>query len=159
MNRRLVVIVAVALVPIAIVVAALVVGGSTITPAQATRTWAANNEFAQSVTDLVTDSRTVQKAIAEHASSIRNDCLYLYQDSGGEYTDLLPSPDAQLTKLLDAAYLGFAQAATTCDLHTSSRADLSAVAQQCDVAFGELVAGVVREEAVTGRSLGVAGLP
>lgn len=148
---------------LAVVVAAglLAACGATVSPATAVRRWAASGSFAQGVKDLLRDASEVHAAIAAHDSAVavRTDCLVLFQDANGENTDLLPTPDAQLTRLLSAAYGTYVHAAAECDEHVASPSARALVQRDLLGAFGALVQSVLREEAVAGRSLRVRGLP
>jgi hypothetical protein len=137
--------------------------GATQSPALATTQWAQANsdQFAQGVTTLLRDAQSVHRSIVarDAAGIVRTNCLYMFTDSEGENTDLLPTPDGQLTDLLSASYQGFVQAAARCDEHTASQAVLRAVDLEVARSVSELIEGVLREEAVTGKSLGIKGVP
>jgi hypothetical protein len=90
---------------------------------------------------------------------VRTDCLYLYTDAQGENTDLLPTPDHQLTELLSSSYQGFVQASAVCDEHSASTASLTGVRAEVNSSVTKLIDAVLREEAVTGSSLGISGIP
>jgi hypothetical protein len=138
-------------------------GGATLSPSTATRQWAAANsdQFAQGVTTLLRDARSVERSVSDRdaAGSVRTYCVYLYTDAEGENTDLLPTPDHQLTELLSASYQGFVQAAAVCDEHATSAAALGDVRAEVDRSVTELIDGVLREEAVSGASLRIKGIP
>jgi hypothetical protein len=89
---------------------------------------------------------------------VRTNCLELFQEAQGENTDLLPSPDNQLTDHLSASYDGFVHASNQCATDASSATTLRMVDRELTVALGDLYAAVFREEAVTGQHLGVPGL-
>jgi hypothetical protein len=135
--------------------------GTTISVATSLRNWAAVNHFGQSVWDLVHDAKNIRVAIMgnEAPIAVRTDCLELFQDANGENTDLLPTPDDQLTQLLSSAYDVDVHAAALCDEHSTSRVVLAQVLADLDRGFGKLVEGALREEAVTGRPLHVKGIP
>lgn len=132
-----------------------------LSPAQATRQWASANsgQFSDGVTALLRDARWVHGAIVHKEASTPTYCLYLYQDAQGENTDLLPTPDRQLTGLLSSAYDGFVQAAVACYAHTSSHSALERVDAEVRRSVSELTEGVLREEAITGTSLHLKGIP
>jgi hypothetical protein len=137
--------------------------GAKLSPAAATTQWAQanSNEFAQGVTTLLRDAKWVRESInAKNASpTVRTFCAYLYDDAEGENTDLLPTPDNQLTQLLSHSYDGFVQASVVCNEHTASLAALHGVDTEVARSVSELVEAVLREEAVTGKSLGIKGVP
>jgi hypothetical protein len=135
--------------------------GSTVSAATSLKDWASANQFGQSVWDLVHDAKDIRVAITQHDApiTIRTDCLELFQDANGENTDLLPTPDPQLTQLLSSAYDEYVHASAVCDEHSTSRSGLDGVVGDLDAGFGKLVEGALREESVTGRSLNVKGIP
>jgi hypothetical protein len=138
-------------------------GGRTQSSAAATTQWADANsdQFSQGVTTLLRDAKWVHQAIAGHdaPAAVRTYCDYLFLDAEGENTDLLPTPDHQLTSLLSASYDGFVQAAADCDEHSTSASVLARVDDERGRSVSELVEAVLREEAVTGTSLGITGIP
>lgn len=135
--------------------------GAPLTPAQATSQWASANsgQFSDGVTTLLRDARWVNGAIAHREAATPTYCLYLYQDAEGENTDLLPTPDHQLTGLLSSAYDGFVRAAVACYAHTASASVLEHVAAEVRSSVSELTEAVLREEAITGVSLHLKGIP
>jgi hypothetical protein len=163
MNRRakvaLAVVMAVALAGAGVAVAES--GGATLTPAEATRQWAAanSNQFAAAVRALLRDANWVRRGIAGNDAAVRTYCLYLYSDAEGANTDLLTTPDGQLTELLSGSLDGFVQASAVCDDHSASAAALHRVDDEVTRSVLELTEAVLREEAVTGSSLGIKGIP
>jgi|GEM_PF-695762 len=133
---------------------------SSESPATATANWTSSSSFAQGATDLLYDFSKVHQSIDQHASTatVRTYCAELFADANGENTDLLPTPDAQLTTLLSNAVDGFIHAAYRCTRSPADRADRQAVLDECRLAVGSLVTAVLRDEAVIGRPLGVKGI-
>lgn len=133
---------------------------STVTPATATSSWSSSSSFGQAAADLLYDFTQVHRAIDQHQSStsVHTYCSELFADANGENTDLLPTPDAQLTTLLSTAVDDFIHAAYQCTRNAGDAALQRTVIAQCRVAEGWLVSAVLREESVTGRSLGVKGI-
>jgi hypothetical protein len=107
------------------------------------------------------DSSNVRAAIADHRSTkaIYTYCSYLFADGEGENTDQMPTPDSQLTTLWSNALDGYIHAASICDDAPSSPATQRQVLADDRGAFGALTTAVLREEAITGVSLGVTGIP
>jgi hypothetical protein len=134
--------------------------GKTETPAKAVSDWATSGSFEQGAQYLVVDADRVHDAItkARPAIVVRTNCLELFQEAEGENTDLLPSPDPQLTDHLSASYDAFVHASNQCATDAASATTLVLVDRELAVALGDLYAAVFREEAVTGRHLGVPGL-
>ncbi len=135
--------------------------GSSVSAAVATQRWASAGDFPQAVRDLIRDGTNVHRAILRDTSAadVRTACLELFQDANGENTDLLPSPDPQLTGLLSATYDTYIHAAAECDEHPSSPSALRLVQRELLAGFGELVAAAYREQAVSRTALHVAGIP
>lgn len=135
--------------------------GHSVSPAVATQRWASAGDFSQAVADLLRDGSAVHRAITLHrsAAAVRTACLELFQDANGENTDLLPTPDSQLTHLLSQTYDTYVHASAECDERTSSAAALRLVQRELQQGFGQLVASVYREEAVARRPLHVGGIP
>lgn len=135
--------------------------GSSVSPRTAMQRWASAGDFSQGVGDLLRDGRAVDRAVLAHESvtSIRTACLELFQDANGENTDLLPTPDDQLTRLLSGTYDTYIHAAAECDEQPASASALRVVRTELERGFGDLVASVLREEAVAQKSLHVKGLP
>ncbi len=134
--------------------------GTTQSPATAVASWASAGTFEQGAQYLVVDADRVHDAIEEGrpAMLVRTDCLELNQEANGENTDLLPTPDPQLTDLLSRGYDAFVHASVQCSSDPGSATTLVVVDRELARALGDLYAAVFREEAVTGRHLGVPGL-
>ncbi|HEV3212348.1 MAG TPA: hypothetical protein VGZ03_03020 [Acidimicrobiales bacterium] len=147
---------------VAVVAAGALAGcGSSVSPAAAVRSWAAEGSFGQGVQTLRRDATRVHDAIAARRAAVvlRTDCAELFQDANGENTDLLPTPDPQLTAHLSASYDGFVRAAAQCVSSPGEGAVLARVDRELALAIGDLYAGVLREEVVAARHLGVPGPP
>lgn len=140
---------------------ALCACGSQSSPGAAVRAWASAGSFDQSVRTLLADSTGLEREIAHHrpALNIKTACAELFDDANGSNTDELPAPDAKLTTLLAAAYDDLVQASARCVHAPSDAAVLTKVDRERHRAVGLLVAAVLREEAVAGRSLGIQGIP
>jgi len=140
--------------------AALAGCGSSVSPAAAVRAWAAAGSFPESVQTLHDDASRVHDAIgaARAPLVVRTDCAELFQDANGENTDLLPTPDAQLTGHLSASYDEFVHASAQCVSNPGAKGTRALVDRELAQAIGELYAGLLREEAVTGHPVGVRGL-
>ena len=135
--------------------------GSPPSPADAVRTWASTGSFAQSVETLLSDSTAMAHEIAHHraATNVRTICAELFDDTNGANTDELPSPDDRLSSLLGSAYDRLVQAASRCTQAPGDPAVLARADAERHLAVGMLVAAVLREEAVAGRSLRIPGIP
>jgi hypothetical protein len=135
--------------------------GTAVSPAAAVRSWSSAGEFPQSVTTLLRDSADVHHEISFHRPplNVKTACDELFNDANYENTDELTTPDHQLTNLLADAYDAFIQAADRCANDPGSPTVLAAVDRERHRAVGLLVAGVLREEDVAGRSLGIRGIP
>ena len=135
--------------------------GTTQSPAKALDDWASAGAFEQAAQYLIVDARHVHADIdaGRTSAAVRTDCLYLINEADGENTDLLPTPDDQLTSLLSRSFDGFVHAGHQCYEDPGRTATLVLVDTELRGALGQLYAGVLREEAVTGRSLHVPGLP
>ena len=147
-------------VPLAVLAAWALAGcGSSVSPAAAVKSWAAAGSFDQSVQTLERDATRVHDAIGARRPAIvvRTDCAELFQDAEGENTDLLPTPDPQLTLHLSASYDRFVHASSACVTSPGARGVLAAVDRDLAASLGDLYAAVLREEAVTGRHLAVPG--
>jgi hypothetical protein len=129
--------------------------GSAQTPAAAMRGWASASSFDQAYLTLVRDAGHVAVAIERHTSAVRTDCDELFVDANGENTDLLPTPDDQLTRLLSGAFDRFVQAAARCSSDPGSRATLLRADTELQSALFRLLAGRLREEQVAGQPIGV----
>jgi hypothetical protein len=150
-----------ATVALAVAAAGVLAGcGSSVPPATAVRGWADAGSFGQGVQTLLRDASRVHDAIGADRAAIivRTDCAELFQDANGENTDLLPTPDPMLTAHLSASYDGLVHASAACVSSPGSRGVLAAVDGDLTRSIGDLIAAVLREEAVTGRRLGVPGL-
>jgi hypothetical protein len=136
--------------------------GTTISPATAMRRWAANSDtaFAAAATTLLSDSQHVRAAIDNHqpASTIRTVCEILLGHAQAA-NNFLPTPDPQLTGQLSNAYDRLVQAADHCYDGVGDPARLASAEAEQRTAIGLLVGAVLREEFVSGRSLGIAGIP
>ena len=73
--------------------------------------------------------------------------------------NFLPTPDPQLTSQLSSAYDRLVQAADHCYNAAADPARLASAEAEQRAAIGLLIGGVLREEFVAGRSLGIAGIP
>ena len=135
--------------------------GATQSPAMAVDAWASAGAFEQAAQYLIVDARHVHTDIdaARTTATVRTDCLYLINEADGENTDLLPTPDDQLTSLLSKSFDGFVHAGHQCYGEPGRTATLVVVDAELRGALGQLYAAVFREEAVTGRALHVPGLP
>jgi hypothetical protein len=133
---------------------------SSVSASTATSNWTTSSSFAQGAADLLYDFSKVHDAIDHHAStaSVRTYCAELFADANGENTDLLPTPDTQLTNLLSDAFDGFVHAAYQCTRNPADASVRRATLRECRVAIGSLVAAVFRDQAVTGKTLSVAGI-
>jgi len=142
---------------LAVVGAGVLAGcGSSVSPAAAVRTWAAAaGPFGESVQTLERDASRVHDAIraGRSAPEIRTDCAELYQDANGENTDLLPTPDPQLTAHLSAAYDGFVRASAMCVSSPGTERVLVVVDRALARSIGDLYAAILREGVVTGHRL------
>jgi hypothetical protein len=140
--------------------AALTACGSSVSPATAVGGWAGAGSFKESVQTLLRDTSRVDRAIGTSRADavVRTGCAELFQDANGENTDLLPTPDPQLTAHLSAAYDALVHASAQCVSRPGSKSVLALVDFELAGAIGDLYAGVLREEAVTGHRLGVPGL-
>lgn len=134
--------------------------GKTESPAAAVASWASAGTFEQGAQYLIVDANRVHEAIEERrpAMLVNTDCLELNQEANGENTDLLPTPDPQLTNLLSTGYDAFVHASVQCSTDAGSAVTLGIVDRELARALGDLYAAVFREEAVTGHHLGVPGL-
>ena len=134
--------------------------GTTESPAAAVASWATAGTFEQGAQYLIVDAGRVHDAIGQRRPAIvvRTDCLELNQEANGENTDLLPTPDPQLTNLLSAGYDVFVHASVQCSSDAGNAATLAVVDRELARALGDLYAAVFREEAVAGHHLGVPGL-
>lgn len=134
--------------------------GATESPATAVTNWATAGTFEQGAHYLIVDATRVHDAIdtGRPAGVVRTDCLELFQEAEGENTDLLPTPDPQLTDLLSQGYDGFVHAADQCSTRAASARTRAVVDRELTRALGDLYAAVFREEVVTGHRLGVPGL-
>jgi len=141
--------------------ALLLAACGTVSVAVATQHWASANSFLQASWDLDHDARQVHTAIARHRSpsAIRTACLELFQDANGVNTDLLPTPDAQLTTLLSSTVDAYVHAAAVCDEESTSASALVAVDHQLVVAHGDLIATLLREFAVSNHPVRILGIP
>lgn len=152
---------AVAAATTAVALAAVLSGcGRTVSPATAMKGWASAGSFSQGVQTLRRDATRIHRAIAAASPAIvvRTACLELFQDANGENTDLLPTPDPQLTAHLSASYDGFVHASDQCSSSPGRAATLVVVDHGLARAIGDLYAAVFRYEAVVGAPLGVPGL-
>ncbi|HUD68920.1 MAG TPA: hypothetical protein VMQ40_01650 [Acidimicrobiales bacterium] len=133
---------------------------SSVSPSTATYDWTTSSSFAQGAADLLYDYSNVHDAIDHHAStaSVRTYCAELFADANGENTDLLPTPDTQLTTLLSDAVDGFVHAAYQCTRNAGDASVQRTILGECRGAIGSLVAAVLRDQAVTGRALVVQGI-
>ena len=128
--------------------------------AAALASWASAAGFASGITTLLTDSTTVHGAIAarDSAKMLRTVCVEMLDDAQGT-NNYLPTTDPQLTSLLSSAYVQLGNAANACFDGAGSRVALAAADRVRHGAVGLLVAAVLREEEVVGRSLHVQGIP
>jgi hypothetical protein len=135
--------------------------GSTESPAKAVSAWASSGSFEQAAQYLIVDARHVHDDIdtGRAAVDVRTDCLYLINEADGENTDLLPTPDDQLTQLLSQSFDGFVHAGHQCYEQPGSTSTLVLVNTELRGALGHLYGAVFREEAVVGRTLHVPELP
>jgi hypothetical protein len=135
--------------------------GKTESPAKAVADWASSGSFEQGAQYLIVDANRVHGAITKGRPAIvvRTNCLELFQEAEGENTDLLPTPDPQLTDHLSTSYDEFVHASNQCAIDAGSAATLALVDRELAVALGDLYAAVFREEVVTGHHLGVPRLP
>jgi hypothetical protein len=133
---------------------------SSVSPRTATSNWTKSSSFAQGAADLLYDYSQVRGAVDHHATAkaVRTYCAYLFTDANNENTDILPTPDTQLTNLLSTAEDGFIHAAAQCMGNPGDQTVQRLVLAECRVAIGSLVAAVLRDEAVTGTPLGVKGI-
>lgn len=136
--------------------------GSTISPATAMTRWAATSDtaFAAAVTTLISDRQHVSAAIGNHqpVSTIRTVCEILLGHAQAA-NNFLPTPDPQLTGQLSAAYDRLVQGADRCYNGAGDPAALASAQSELRAAIGLLIGGVLREEFVAGRSLGIPGIP
>lgn len=148
-----------ALVAVAIA-GALLAACSTESPKVATANWTSSSQFAQAAGDLLYDYSQIRGAVDHHdtTKAVRTYCAYLFTDANNENTDILPTPDPQLTNLLSSAEDGFIHAAAQCMGNPGDRTAQRLALTECRVAVGSLVAAVLRDEAVTGTTLKVKGI-
>ena len=134
---------------------------STVSAKDATSSWAKSSSFAQGATDLLNDYARVRDAVSRHdaTAAVRTYCAETFADANGEYTDLLPTPDEQLTTLLASAFGQFIHAAYQCLQNPSSATVRQATVREIRLGVGGIVTAVLREEAVVGKSAGVKGIP
>jgi hypothetical protein len=134
---------------------------STVSAKSATTSWAKSSSFAQGAVDLRYDYARVRDAISRNDSTttVRTYCAEMFSDANGENTDLLPTPDAQLTSLLSSAIDQLIHAAYQCMRDPGSTSVRHATVREARLGVGGVVTAVLREEAVTGRSAGVQGIP
>lgn len=128
--------------------------------AAALASWSSGASFAAGITTLLTDSTTVREAIASHDAPkvLHTVCVEMLDDAQGT-NNYLPTTDPQLTALLSSAYDQLVNAANACYGGTGSAAALAGADRERHAAVGLLVAAVLREEEVVGRSLHVKGIP
>jgi hypothetical protein len=133
---------------------------STESPKEATSKWTSSAAFGQAAGDLLNDYAQVRIAVDHHdtAKAVRTECEYLFTDANNENTDILPTPDPQLTNLLSSAEDGFIHASGQCIGDPGDLTLQRQVLTECQVAIGSLVAAVTRDEAVTGTPLVVKGI-
>jgi len=135
--------------------------GSTQTPAKAVALWASPRgaSLSEGVSTLLADSHSVHAAIIRRAGvkQLHTVCVELLNDAQGT-NDALPTPDAQLTRLLSEAYGHLVHAANACYTEAASRVALAAADRERSAAIGLLIEAVLREEAVTGSSLHIPGI-
>ena len=133
--------------------------GSTQTPASAVTSWARGASLSEGVSTLLADSHGVHVAIVRHqgVKQLHTVCVELLNDAQGT-NDALPTPDAQLTRLLSEAYGHLVHAANACYAGAASRVALAAADRERSAAIGLLIEAVLREEAVAGRTLHIPGI-
>lgn len=139
--------------------ACLAACGPTHSVASDVRSWASVNQVGTALGDLVTDSQREVAAIDGHASvsQVRTVCQESLTDEMGVYSSILPSPDNKLTNLLTNAIDGFIHLADRCVGAPGDRAVLDSVVHERFLAIGVLHEAVLREEAIAGQTLHVAG--
>jgi len=135
--------------------------GSTVSPARAVQSWASAGSYGEGVRGLLGDAGRIDRAVGEGRGQtlVRTDCLELLGNAQGMITDLLPTPDDQLTTELSSSLDGLVHAASLCVDAPGSPSTLARVDRQLARAIGGLVASVLREEAVAGKALAVPGIP
>ena len=87
--------------------------GSTVSPATAVRAWASSGSFGEGVRGVLGDATRIDRAVAQGRGPtlLRTDCLELLGNAQGMITDLLPTPDDQLTNQLPSSLDGLVHAA------------------------------------------------
>ncbi|MGC8462188.1 MAG: hypothetical protein ACP5P9_00755 [Acidimicrobiales bacterium] len=108
--------------PLAVVVAvAMVLAGCTAaedvgSPAQRVTTWMTSGSGGATIGELEVDNRNVARALARHDSpaEVRAVCDLLATDAATGHGNL-PTPDQQLTELLDRAYTHEFDAGVECE--------------------------------------------
>lgn len=135
-----------------------------ITPAAKLSQWASANDFDGGIGDLVFGVHAVDADIVHHAPALstRTDCADLFVQANGVNSDLIPTPDAELTTLLTqavASRTGIVHAAALCESDPSSARALSTTLSELRASLGPVYAAAYREEAVTGRKLAIPGVP
>lgn len=107
MSRRVLAIVAGAVLLIAVAIVAFLADGSTQAggPGQQLRAWVSTNQVGQSIGTLSDDVSNVNKALAEHQGPgvLHTLCAGLQNDAQTANGNL-PTPDTQLTQVLARAY-------------------------------------------------------
>jgi hypothetical protein len=91
------------------------------------------------------------RSTTSSAKELHTVCGVMLIDVHGA-NDLLPSPDAQTTKLLGAAYEDFSRGATQCYSAAGSAVKRAAAVTTIQRAYGELYLGLVRAWTAAGRS-------
>ncbi len=144
---------------VALAAVALAGCGATQSPAAAVSSWANDNSVGAAVADLYNDSLGIVHAIGAHEAGlqIRTDCQEALQNALGANGDLLPTPDTRLTDLLSNAIDQFAHLDGQCSSASATNAVLASVVVERRAAVGALQEAVLREEAVTGSPLHIAG--
>ena len=144
--------------PLAVVAAvATVLAGCTAaedvgTPAQRVSTWVASGSGGATIGELEVDNRNVARALARHdpLAEVRAVCALLATDAAAGHGNL-PTPDQELTALLDRAYTHEFDAGAECEQAAGGGAELARSAANRAAGLALLQQAVRRVTAITGR--------
>jgi hypothetical protein len=148
-----------ALRPLAVVVAvATVLTGCTAaedvgTPAQRVSTWMTSGSGGATIGELEVDNRNVARALAQHdpPAEVRSVCDLLATDAAAGHGNL-PTPDSELTTLLDQAYTHEFDAGAECEQAAGGgAAELARSAANRAAGLTLLQQAVRRVTAITGH--------
>lgn len=123
------------------------------TPAQRVSTWMASGSGGATIGELEVDNRNVARALARHdpPAEVRAVCALLATDAATGHGNL-PTPDQQLTTLLDRAYTHEFDAGAECEQAAGGgAAELARSATNRAAGLALLQQAVRRVTAITGR--------